>query len=311
MKDSEWQRTRISLENSSKSHGAEEKINLKTWNFFDLLTQFLGLFLKFTFLYNRGKKNATKLIITENKHFYHELPPCFDGLRILHLTDLHLDERPEMASLVADKIKDLEFDLAVFTGDYTTYGLQTEQAKKSFHLCMKTILDVVNSKDGTYCILGNHDSHLMYDHLSKHKVTILINDLISIKRGTEYINILGTDDVHYFWTQKAEKVLNLAKEHFTIALVHSPELYKSAAENQVNLYLCGHTHGGQICFPGGKAIISHLNTGKKFISGAWKFKKMIGYTSNGIGSSVIPIRFFCPPEIAIHTLLCIGPSRTI
>jgi predicted MPP superfamily phosphohydrolase len=81
---------------------------------------------------------------------------------------------------------------------------------------------------------------------------------------------------------------------------HTPEVYRQAADADFNLLLSGHTHGGQICLPGGIPITLNSVLPRSMGSGPWKYHDMIGYTSVGAGSSVVPVRFNCPPEITLH-----------
>jgi hypothetical protein len=91
---------------------------------------------------------------------------------------------------------------------------------------------------------------------------------------------------------------------FLIALVHSPELYEVAAAHSVDLYLCGHTHGGQICLPGGRPVVKHLNRGRHLFRDVWSHRGMRGYTHSGTGTSGIPIRFNTRGEVVVHRLRC-------
>jgi uncharacterized protein len=79
-------------------------------------------------------------------------------------------------------------------------------------------------------------------------------------------------------------------------------LIPKAAEIGFNYYLCGHTHGGQICLPGGIPILTNTGFLKRYIKGPWKRGKMHGYTSRGTGTSGLNVRYFCPPEITLHIL---------
>ncbi|MGZ5862753.1 MAG: metallophosphoesterase, partial [Methyloceanibacter sp.] len=89
---------------------------------------------------------------------------------------------------------------------------------------------------------------------------------------------------------------------FSILISHTPEIYRQAAHAGFNLLLAGHTHGGQICLPGGIPITLDSVLPRSMGAGAWKHANMIGYTSVGAGSSVVPVRFNCPPEITLHHL---------
>ena len=90
---------------------------------------------------------------------------------------------------------------------------------------------------------------------------------------------------------------------FTIFLAHSPEAYQQAAQCQAQLYLCGHTHGGQICLPERGPILTNSRAPRFTASGSWQYRNMQGYTSRGAGPSGIPLRFNCPGEIALITLV--------
>jgi predicted MPP superfamily phosphohydrolase len=89
---------------------------------------------------------------------------------------------------------------------------------------------------------------------------------------------------------------------FTIFLAHSPEAYKEAARCQAQLYLCGHTHGGQICLPERGPLLTNSKAPRFTAAGSWQHQEMTGYTSRGAGPSGIPLRFNCPGEISLITL---------
>jgi predicted MPP superfamily phosphohydrolase len=91
-----------------------------------------------------------------------------------------------------------------------------------------------------------------------------------------------------------------------ILLSHTPELYRQAAHAGFDFFLCGHTHGGQICLPGGVPVILEAKIPRRLGSGAWSHGPMQGYTSRGAGTSVVDVRFNCPGEITLHRLRCAG-----
>ena len=76
----------------------------------------------------------------------------------------------------------------------------------------------------------------------------------------------------------------------------------NASYADFNLLLSGHTHGGQICLPGRIPITLDSVLPRYMSSGPWKYRDMIGYTSVGAGTSVVPVRYNCPPEITLHRL---------
>jgi predicted MPP superfamily phosphohydrolase len=96
--------------------------------------------------------------------------------------------------------------------------------------------------------------------------------------------------------------LDLPRDEFAILLSHTPEIYRQAAHADFDLMLSGHTHGGQICLPGGIPVTLDSVLPRRMGRGRWTYGRMIGYTSAGVGTSVVTARFNCPPEITIHTL---------
>jgi hypothetical protein len=81
---------------------------------------------------------------------------------------------------------------------------------------------------------------------------------------------------------------------FSILLSHTPEIYRQAAHAGFNLLLSGHTHGGQICLPGSIPLTLDSVLPRRLGSGAWEYHDMIGYTSVGVGSSIVAVRLNCP-----------------
>jgi uncharacterized protein len=112
----------------------------------------------------------------------------------------------------------------------------------------------------------------------------------------------GTDDVHHYWSPVARQALEAAPtDRVRIALVHTSELASDAAALGYSLYLTGHTHGGQICLPGGFPLIT-MGMRRAYAAGLWRIGEMTGHTSRGIGVSCVPLRYHCPPEVALITL---------
>ena len=94
----------------------------------------------------------------------------------------------------------------------------------------------------------------------------------------------------------------------SILLSHTPEIYRQAAHADFDLLLCGHTHGGQVCLPGSIPLTLDSELPRRFGAGLWQYHTMVGYTSAGAGSSIVAVRFNCPPEITLHTLRRASPG---
>jgi len=134
-------------------------------------------------------------------------------------------------------------------------------------------------------------------------IRVLLNECETLVRGDQRIYLAGIDDAHYFRADNIEKAsLPIPNGSFSILLSHTPEVYRQAAHADFNLMLSGHTHGGQICLPGSVPITLEAVLPRRMGSGAWQYHDMSGYTSVGAGSSVVPVRLNCPPEITLHRL---------
>jgi uncharacterized protein len=132
---------------------------------------------------------------------------------------------------------------------------------------------------------------------------MLLNECEVIARGDQRIYLAGIDDAHFFKVDNIEKAaLQIPDGEFSVLLSHTPEVYRQAAHANFNLMLSGHTHGGQICLPGSIPIKLEAVLPRRMGAGAWQYKSMSGYTSVGAGSSVVPVRLNCPPEITVHCL---------
>ena len=156
-----------------------------------------------------------------------------------------------------------------------------------------------------YGVLGNHDTIRMVPDLEDMGIRMLQNECEPISRGKDRIFLAGIDDAHYFRVDNIEKAAaSILHEGFSILLSHTPEIYRQAAHAGFDLLLSGHTHGGQICLPGGIPITLDSVLPRYMGSGAWTYHGMAGYTSVGAGSSVVAVRINCPPEITLHHLQC-------
>jgi predicted MPP superfamily phosphohydrolase len=132
---------------------------------------------------------------------------------------------------------------------------------------------------------------------------MLMNERDCIKRGHDGIWLAGVDDPHHYRMDDiAKSVAGIPAGETAILLSHSADNHVEAAAAGVDLFLCGHTHGGQICLPGGFPLVTSTRLSRRFAAGAWQYGGMAGYTSRGIGTSAIDARFNCAPEATLHTL---------
>lgn len=257
--------------------------------------------LKCTGFHDRARRNCFDYRLERNDVYLPDLPADFEGYTILHLSDLHADGLVDKGEGILRIVEALPCDLAVLTGDYCY-----EEAGENFEPCLEAlapILRALSAKDGVFGVLGNHDLLEMVPGLERLGVQMLLNDTAQLQRGAAEIMLAGVDDPHFYGCHDLEKALSaVVPDQFVILLSHSPEIVADASKCGVDFYLCGHTHGGQICLPGGIAMFSNADCNRDYVSGCWKCGAMRGYTSRGTGFSLTAARLFCPPEITLHTL---------
>ena len=194
----------------------------------------------------------------------------------------------------------MQYDLCVLTGDYRgkTFG--------PFEPTLEWMAKVrAQLKEPIFGVLGNHDTIQMVPAMEAMGIRILLNECEAFARGDQRIFLAGIDDAHFYRVDNIEKAASQIPENsFSILLSHTPEVYRQAAHANFNLMLSGHTHGGQICLPGSIPIKLEAVLPRRMGAGAWQYQNMTGYTSVGAGSSVLPVRLNCPPEITLHCLRC-------
>jgi predicted MPP superfamily phosphohydrolase len=226
------------------------------------------------------------------------LPEAFDGFRLLQLTDLHLDLCTDLTPVIAGLVRGTPHDAAVVTGDYRN------KTEGHYEPCMREMAKITRElASDRWGILGNHDFIEMVPSLEASGLPILLNEAAAIRRGNDELWIAGIDDPHFYRTHDFAKSRSpIPSGACAILLAHSPEVYAEAEPFGFDLQLSGHTHGGQLCLPGGRAVIVPCKVPKPFIRGRWRHGQLQGYTSPGTGSCAVAARLFCPPEITLHVL---------
>ena len=132
---------------------------------------------------------------------------------------------------------------------------------------------------------------------------MLLNESEALARGEQRLHLAGVDDAHYYRADNLEKAASsIPHGDVSVLLSHTPEIYRQAAHAGFSVMLSGHTHGGQICLPGQIPITLDASLPRRLGAGAWEHGKMAGYTSVGVGSCIVPVRFNCLPEITVHHL---------
>jgi len=291
-------RQRIGIEEESSPAVFGKGLNLfhpENWYSSHMLVRYL---LKLSGLYWIGRRNTLRIQVRHHDILLPQLPDAFEGFTLLHLSDLHTDMHRPAAEALIERVSQIDYDLCVLTGDYRarTYGDIEASMAGMRSLC--TVL-----KPPIFGVLGNHDSIRMVPELERMGVRVLLNESVPIERADQLIYLAGIDDAHYYRVDNIEKAADaIPLEAVSILLSHTPEIYLQAAHAGFDAFLCGHTHGGQICLPGGFPLTLDASCPRRLGAGGWCHNGMRGYTSVGAGTSIVEVRLNCLPEITLHHL---------
>jgi predicted MPP superfamily phosphohydrolase len=240
------------------------------------------------------------------------LPEPFHGLKIIQLSDFHYAEYTEPYFLrdVVDHVNRLQPDVVLLNGDYVTDGPLFSHARtRGFAYRCTEILGQIQCPL-RYAVLGNHDStfaeRAVIDALGVNNLKLLNNRYEPLERDGGRIWISGTGDAYYHKMALDEAIPDASRKNNepVLLMIHEPDVLPLVARRNVDLMLSGHTHGGQVRFPFLPAM--HLPPlGRRYVEGLFRLGPTQLYVNRGIGTVGVPVRFNCPPEIAVLTLGCI------
>jgi predicted MPP superfamily phosphohydrolase len=247
----------------------------------------------------------SRLTVTRATFGIRNLPPDLEGLRVGHLTDLHVGPGTP-AEFVREAISmanRLQPHVVLMTGDFVDYRASDLPA------CAEA-LSRLRAPLGAYGVLGNHDHAVGADEveqaLTHARVRVLRNSNAPLGNGPRHLWIAGLDDTTGYRGDFCGALAGIPPGDPIILLSHVPDVLPKAADEQIDLILAGHTHGGQVVLPLIGAPHAPVRLGGAFISGSRRINHSRVHTSRGVGTSVLPVRFRCPPEIGLFTLRAAG-----
>lgn len=229
------------------------------------------------------------------------LPRAFENTRVVFLTDIHhgpFTSLEYVNSIVRTTLA-LQPDLIVLGGDYS------HRDGKYIGPCLDA-LGNLKAPLGVFGVLGNHDywhgERETKDGLAAARIEELTNGGIWLTRGCDRLRLAGVDDL---WTGRVRvrDALGDAKpDDACILLSHNPDLAETVRDPRVGLMLSGHTHGGQVVFPGIHAPWVPSRYGRKYLHGFVQAPETRVFVSRGLGTSALPVRVASRPEINVLTL---------
>ena len=227
----------------------------------------------------------------------------FHNYKILNISDIHLGQwiNPEYLDELVDYVNTLNIDLITLTGDYFSYVME------GYEESLKDSFKKLKAPDGKLGVLGNHDHWMSASKIRNifkaSDVVDLSNDVVTIKRDGDYLNIAGVDSCTVCADDLDKVIAKMPKNIPTILLAHEPDFAKESSQtNMFDLQISGHSHGGQFIIPKLETTPFRGPNSRKYPVGLYKVGNMIQYTSKGLGTNSFRIRINCKPEITIITL---------
>ena len=293
--------------------------------FFIYLSEFI---LFSVFIYNKIKKKHRHVLLTKQAIFVHLIAItgiiCFcygyfiesynievnnieirtnklkeTSFRIVHISDLHCDKRPANEKKIIKIINDLKPDIIVFTGDAIN--------RPAYLPLFKETMKSLNAPLGKFAVYGNWETEHWpnLDYYSQTGFELLNEKSVTLNKNGETITVSGLRPENGRFADRT--IGNLSSEIYNVFLYHFPDFTRYIHYFNVDLYLCGHTHGGQIALPYYGALITMSKFGKKYEAGQYAVGKTTLYINRGLGMDAYPprIRFLARPEI---TVFDIGPK---
>lgn len=236
--------------------------------------------------------------ITSNK-----LTTEFDNFKIVQFSDTHIGFQFDLGQLekLVQTINKQNPDLIVFTGD-----LVDAPNDYNWNTTLTRLLGSLHAKYGKYWIYGNHDhggygTNIVKNAMDQSGFKLLKNQHVKVNKGKDSVVLVGIDDVMLGDPNLEKTMQHTDPSLFTILLAHEPDFADKTVNYHVDVQLSGHSHGGQVRLP----IIGQLYTpmyAHEYVKGRFQLDHLTLFVTKGIGTTRLPYRFLCKPEIYVFTL---------
>jgi uncharacterized protein len=232
-----------------------------------------------------------------------------DPIRILHITDLHIERLSRCEQLLLEQAQESKPELIIITGDYV--NLSYNQDPITYEQ-VRALLSGLSALYGVFAVLGSppvdlHDS--IPDLFKNLPVRLLRNEIVEVDLAAGRCLTLVGMDCHHDIKRDAitfDRLMSTTTDtNPAILLYHSPELMPQAVRHGIDLYACGHTHGGQVRLPFIGPIVTSSRLGRRYVMGHYHEGRTHLYVSRGIGFEGLGaprVRLFCPPEVTLITM---------
>lgn len=227
-------------------------------------------------------------------------------MKLAFVSDIHYGAflKEDRVRELVKKVNDWEPDLILLGGDY---GEDSKGAIDFFRLS-----PAFSAPWGVYAVMGNHDRTMPESNFEKicqamldAGIHPLVNAAVRFSRDGSTLAVAGVDDYYNGYPDIEKAAAACQNADFSILISHTPDLLpeieKMPGRPPFHLALCGHTHGGQVRLFG-HALKSSSDYGERFLSGWYRENELDILVSNGVGTSMLPVRLGARPQIHLITL---------
>lgn len=231
-----------------------------------------------------------------------QIPDPLKGFKILHLTDIHAGDyiRKEYIEKVVRLANEQNPDVTVITGDFT-------ETDYNDIYWSAPLLGQLKARYGVYGVSGNHDIWNGYENimnaLKEYNIENIDNSGVRIHHNSASLYLAGISDYKIGNANIHKALQNRQENEPVILLSHNPDAVEILNGSNIDIMLSGHIHGGQWRFPIVGPLMVPSRYGRKHAWGLTKCGDTYVYTSRGIGTTTIPLRINCPPEIVTIKLV--------
>lgn len=235
------------------------------------------------------------------------LPRPLEGLRIAHLSDMHITRPRRRFEKLAEQLTRMRLDLVFFTGDYMT---RSGDEPFAFDV-LADLSQKLRPSIGLFGVFGNHDTAKLREMCRKLPIHWLDNAVFRLPDkpmelfGVQMLKARDPDVVSLAldWVDRCGRPIRAGSDKpLRLMLSHVADTIVTAADMGIDVVFAGHTHGGQCRLPGGRVLVNSSDLPLNLTTGLLRCKQTLAVVSRGLGEVGLPLRVCCPPHVPVYTL---------
>lgn len=248
--------------------------------------------------------SSTNVEATRREIAIRDLPPGFDGMRIVQLSDLHFSPLVSRAYLekCIEMTNALQPDWIFLTGDYVSTGMSRDETIRGFVDPLAELLSNLRARDGVFAVMGNHDMTVqpvrVRQAITAAGISVLRNQSMELTVAGERLPLVGLADYATDYIDEARAFADIDPDAPALIMMHNPDYFARPMRHRNGLILAGHTHGGQIVLPIIGPAFALSIRGNRYLQGLFHKDRLAMLVNRGLGVVRLRMRLNCRPEIS-------------